>query len=104
MKGLHMPVVKPVSDLQRNLTPIAQICHDTGEPVYLTKNGTASLVVMDAEEFDRQARALSVIREREERVQRAIARGYDDMLNGRTRPWKQAKLDAARIRTARYGE
>lgn len=99
-----MPLMKPISDLQRNLGPIAQACHETGEPVYLTKNGTASLVVMDAEEFDRQARALSAIREREERVQRAISRGYDDMVNGRTRPWKQAKQDAERIRTARYGE
>lgn len=99
-----MPLMKPISDLQRNLGPIAQACHETGEPVYLTKNGTASLVVMDAEEFDRQARALSAIREREERVQRAISRGYDDMLNGHTRPWKQAKQDAKRIRTARYGE
>lgn len=99
-----MPVVKPISDLQRNLTPISQICHDTGEPVYLTKNGSASLVVIDAEQYDRQARALSVIQEREERVQRAISRGYDDMLNGRTRSWKQAKADAARIRAARNGE
>ncbi len=99
-----MPVVKPISDLQRNLGPIAKICHETGEPVYLTKNGSASLVVMDAEQFDRQAQALSTVREREERVQRAIVRGYDDMLNGRTRPWKQAKQDAERIRMAQYEE
>lgn len=99
-----MPAVKPISDLQRNLGPIAQMCHETGEPVYLTKNGSASLVVMDAEEFDRQARALSAVREREERVQRAIARGYDDMLNGRTRSWTQAKQDADRIRAARNDE
>ncbi|WP_321971162.1 type II toxin-antitoxin system Phd/YefM family antitoxin [Paratractidigestivibacter sp.] len=99
-----MPVVKPISDLQRNLGSIAQVCHETGEPVYLTRNGSASLVVMDADEFDRQARALSAVREREERVQRAIARGYDDMLNGRTRPWAQAKQDADRIRAARNAE
>lgn len=99
-----MPAVKPISDLQRNLGAIAQMCHETGEPVYLTKNGSASLVVMDAEEFDRQARALSAVREREERVQRAIARGYDDMLNGRTRSWTQAKQDADRIRAARNAE
>ncbi len=96
-----MPVVKPISDLQRNLGPIAQVCHESHEPVYLTKNGSASLVLMDAEEFDRRQRALSVVSEREERVQRAITRGYDDMLNGRTRPWAQAKRDADRIRTAR---
>lgn len=99
-----MPVVKPVSDLQRNLGPIAQICHDSCEPVYLTKNGSAFLVLMDAEEFDRQQRVLATVCEREERVKRAVARGYDDMLNGRTRPWSQAKGDADRIRAARDGE
>lgn len=96
-----MPVVKPISDLQRNLGSIARTCHDSREPVYLTKNGSASLVLMDAEEFDRRQRALSVVSEREEQVQRAITRDYDDMLNGRTRPWAQARQDADRIRAAR---
>lgn len=99
-----MPVVKPISELQRNLTEIAGTCHETGEPVYLTKNGSASLVVMDADSFDRQVEALSAVREREERVNRAICRGYDDYLNGRTRSLDQALADAARIRAARRGE
>ena len=47
-----MPVVKPISDLQRNFGSIADSCHQTKEPVYLTKNGSASLVVMDAEAYD----------------------------------------------------
>ena len=72
------------------------------QPVYLTKNGSASLVVMDAEAYDEQTRALSAIQEREERIQRAITRGYDDLVNGRVRPWKQAKADADRIRAARH--
>lgn len=52
-----MPVVKPISDLQRNFGSIADICHKTKEPAYLTKNGSASLVVMDAEAYDKQTRA-----------------------------------------------
>ena len=72
------------------------------QPVYLTKNGSASLVVMDAEAYDEQTRALSAIQEREERIQRAITRGYDGLVNGRVRPWKQAKADADRIRAARH--
>ena len=91
-----MPTVRPISDLQRNFGAIASECHETKRPVYLTKNGSASLVVMDADAFDS-------LREYEERVQRAIARGYDDMLNGRTRAWAQAKADADRIRQARHG-
>lgn len=97
-----MPVVKPISELQRNLTEIAGTCHESGEPVYLTKNGSASLVVMDAASFDRQFAALASVREREERVSRAISRGYDDYLNGRVRPLDQALADAARIRAARH--
>lgn len=53
-----MPVVKPISDLQRNFGSIADSCHQTKEPVYLTKNGSASLVVMDAEAYDEQTRAI----------------------------------------------
>ncbi|WP_394815230.1 type II toxin-antitoxin system Phd/YefM family antitoxin [Collinsella aerofaciens] len=56
-KEFHMPVVKPISDLQRNSGAIADSCHKTKEPVYLTKNGSASLVVMDAEAYDEQTRA-----------------------------------------------
>ena len=96
-----MPVVKPISDLQRNFSSIADTCHSTHEPVYLTKNGSASLVVIDAATYDEQARAILRIREREERVQRAITRGYDDYLNGRVRTWEQAKSDIDRIRAAR---
>lgn len=46
---------------------------------------------MDAEAYDEQTRALTAIQEREDRIQRSIAHGYDDLTNGRVRPWKQAK-------------
>ena len=96
-----MPTVRPISDLQRNIGLISSECKNTKEPVYLTKNGSASLVVIDAETYDEQARILSDMREKEERISRAISRGYDDLLNGRMRSWKQAKQDADRIRKAR---
>ena len=32
------------------------------------------------------------------RVQQSIARGYDDLVNDRVRPWKQAKAEADRMR------
>lgn len=46
-------------------------------------------------------RALTAIQEREDRIQRAIARGYDDLVNDRVRPWKQAKAEADRMRAIR---
>lgn len=48
-----------------------------------------------------QTRALTTIQERKDRIQRAIARGYDDLKNGRIRPWKQAKTEADRMRAIR---
>lgn len=98
-----MPVVLPVSELQRNMGSIADQCHESKQPIYLTKNGKASLVVMDAAEFDSRFAALDELREREERVERAISRGYDDLLNGRVRSLDQARQDAERIRKARHG-
>lgn len=32
------------------------------------------------------------------RVQQSIARGYDDLVNDRVRPWTQAKAEADRMR------
>ena len=96
-----MPVVLPVSELQRNMGAIADRCHESGQPIYLSKNGKASLVVMDAAEFDRRIATLDRLREHEERVQRAISRGYDDLVNGRVRSLAQAKADVERIRAAR---
>lgn len=96
-----MPVVKPISDLQRNSGAIAESCHKTKEPVCLTKNGPASLVAMDTAAYDGQTRALTTIQKREDHIQHSIACGYDDLTNGRIRPWKQAKAEADRMRAIR---
>lgn len=95
-----MPTVIPISEMQRNVASVAEECHQTGQPIYLTKNGKASLVVMDASAFDQKYSSMDNIRAHEERVQRAIARGYDDLLSGRTRPWADAKKAADAIREA----
>lgn len=36
------------------------------------------------------------------RVQQSIAHGYDDLVSGRVRPWKQAKAEADRMRTINH--
>lgn len=48
-----------------------------------------------------QTRALTTIQEHEDHIQRAISRGYDDIANGRVRPWKQAKAEVDRMRASR---
>ena len=93
-----MPKIKPISDLQRNITEIVEECRSTQEPIYLAKNGNASLVVMDAEAFDRQFALQNEIRDREMRAYKAIMRGYEDMKAGRVRSREQAEKDIGELR------
>lgn len=93
-----MPTVKPVSDLQRNMAAITNECRETKQPIYLTKNGSATLVVMDAEAFDREMAVHNAVLDREDRVFRAIMRGREDELAGRVRTLDQARKDATMLR------
>lgn len=95
-----MPTVKPISELQRNMAAITNECRATKQPIYLTKNGSAALVVMDAEAFDREMSVHNDVLDREERVFRAIMRGHEDALAGRVRTLDQARRDAKMMRSA----
>lgn len=44
--------IKPVSDLRNRFSEIETIVN-TGEPVYLTKNGYGTMVVLSLEEYSR---------------------------------------------------
>lgn len=44
--------IKPVSDLQNKLPDIEKIVN-TGEPVYLTKNGYGAMVVLSLEAYSK---------------------------------------------------
>lgn len=46
-----MPVIKPSSDLRNNYSDISAYCHETKEPVYLTKNGHGDLAVVSIDAF-----------------------------------------------------
>ena len=48
-----MPQIRPIKDL-RNTNEISEICHQSGEPVFITKNGYGDLVVMSMETYERQ--------------------------------------------------
>lgn len=97
-----MPTVKPISDLQRNMSEIARECSETKKPIYLTRNGTASLVIMDAAAFDEEMAMHDAVYERESRVYSAIMRGIEDVREGRVRPFSKALADAQRTRSAQH--
>ena len=47
-----MKKIRPVSDLRNNFAEISKIVHETGEPVFLTKNGYGDMVVMSIEAYE----------------------------------------------------
>lgn len=49
-----------------------------------------------------QTHALTTIQKREDPIQHSIAHGYDDLINDRVRPWKQAKAEADRMRAINH--
>jgi len=57
-----MPKVRPISDLRNKSHEISKICHDTGEPVYITKNGEDNLVVMSVAAYERDQARLELYR------------------------------------------
>lgn len=68
--------IRPSAAIRKNYKEISELCKRTGEPVYLTKNGSGDLVVMDIEAF---ARRESMLKLREKLLQSEI-----DIQKGRT--------------------
>ena len=47
-----MPQIRPVSDLRNKFKEISYLVHESGEPVFLTKNGYGDMVVMSLDQFE----------------------------------------------------
>ena len=46
--------------IRQNYNEIAEMCRNTAEPVFLTKNGEGDLVVMDIETYNRREKMLKL--------------------------------------------
>ena len=53
--------IRPVSDLRNNYPQIEDIVVNKKEPVFLTKNGYGSVVVIDLEEYDKMKNIVEII-------------------------------------------
>ena len=48
-----MPDIRPISDLRSRFAEISRLAHQSGEPVFLTKNGYGDLVVLSVEAYQK---------------------------------------------------
>lgn len=47
-----MPNIKSSTDLRNNYNEISSFCHESSEPVFITKNGRGDLAVMSIELYN----------------------------------------------------
>ena len=45
-------MIRPVSDLRNNFADVSRVVHETGRPVFLTKNGFGDMVVLSTEAYE----------------------------------------------------
>lgn len=93
-----MPNIKSLSEFNRNQNILIEELNASKKPLYLTRNGSACVVVMDAAAFDEAMEFRNDIFEQEMKTYRGIMRGNQDYVEGRT--VDAAEADAA-IRKAK---
>ena len=62
------------ADIRLKYNEVVEKCRESGEPIYLTKNGQGELVVMDIASFEK--------REQELRAQQLVLESYASRLAG----------------------
>ena len=68
-----MPQIIPIKEL-RNTTEISRLCHESDEPIFVTRNGYGNMVLMSMETYERSIARAELLSK--------IAEGEEDMRKG----------------------
>jgi len=90
-----MPHIRSSTDLRNNYNGISTFCRETGEPVFVTRNGQGDLAVMSIDAYDE-------LTGRKE-LYRLLEEGHADVLAGRTKPLDEAIDEVLRRHAEKYG-
>lgn len=80
--------IEPVTTLKTQPAQLIRRARETGAPIVITQNGRATAVLQDVESWERERKALAMLR--------LVARGDQDLREGRVVPHEEAaaRLDA----------
>ena len=70
-----MPLIRPCADLRNNYNEISKICHETKEPMYITRNGVNDLVILSDETYEKLIKGFKETEE--ERIDRLVSEHFD---------------------------
>ncbi len=77
-----MPNIKSSTDLRNNYNEISRFCHESREPVFITKNGRGDLAVMSIAAYEELSGKLELYR--------LLDAGRQDVVDGNVRPLAEA--------------
>jgi len=80
-----MPTIKSSTDLRNNYNDISTFCHQSREPIFITKNGQGDLAVMSIESYEMLSSRLELYR--------LLAEGRAAVNEGRKRPLNTVMQD-----------
>lgn len=75
-----MPQILPIRDL-RDTTKISNLCHESDEPIYITKNGYGDMVLLSMEAYEKMFSRLKM---------------YDAVMAGKEQADKDELIDGAK--------
>ncbi len=71
----YSEAIEPVTTLKTRSAELIRRARDTGQPIVITQNGKATAVLQDVESFERQRRALLLLR--------YLAQGEEEVSSGK---------------------
>jgi PHD/YefM family antitoxin component YafN of YafNO toxin-antitoxin module len=80
-----MPIIRSSTDLRNNYNEISAFCHESREPIFITKNGQGDLAVMSIETFEVLTGKLELYR--------LLDEGRAAVKEGRKRPLQDVMRD-----------
>ena len=92
-----MMTIRPSTALRNEYSEISRACHESGEPIFITKNGEGDLVVQSLASFNRRE-ALLELREKLLEAEEQLASGVKPVpLEEAAKKWR-ARTDAINAR------
>ena len=76
-----MPQILPIKDL-RDTTKISNLCHESNEPIYITKNGYGDMVLLSMEAYENMFSRIKM---------------YDAIMAGKEQADKEELTDGAEV-------
>ncbi len=92
-----MMTIRPSTALRNEYADISRVCHETGEPVFITRNGEGDLVVQSVAAYNQREMSLE-LREKLLEAEEQLASGVQPVSVEQAAEKWRAVIDAAGTR------